>query len=1310
MPETVPNSGSNRAGDAARMPDEGAGARHLSMRRKSFEQAVARGREAVATELNLARQRQGLTYRALEAISGVRIATLQGWLTGKYVPQVGMRGEFARLAAMLDVADPPRTPGGVSIEEWWTALRDTTRNGARARHDDPPYPGMRPFDLTTARDFPGRAAQVEDLRERVRQRLNGDDLPLLLVTGRSGIGKSSLVAAAVSAFTAEVPVCILTPSAEAAHSLDSFLQVGGAAPGISAGIRGIVVLDQAESLWATSDDPTSRRILDLVTAVQREITGVAVVLVLRADAIAPAADLPILRDALEQAHFVLGPVSREDVRDILRTPASMHGLVLEAELVDVVLKDAGADPAASDRAASEALAGVLPLLSQTMRTLWERRGDPHRITLSDYHRAGGLATSIETAAEAAYNGLSPEAREACWPVLREMIWLDAPVPGRRAISLDRIDGPASLEVVSALRDAHLLMSDGTGVTLSHDLLMTTWPRLASWLESTRDWDAARRMLARYSALWDDAGRPDDLLTAGSALGFLDAREQEAGEPLDHPGERSLTRIERDFLEARSDAQAARIREAETENARLKTSARRFRGLAVAASVLAACSLVLGGVAGTTALRLDEARDTALGGEIASRAQVVSATMPGQAAQLAIAAHAIHDNASTRSTLLSLTAAPQPMRLLRSVGPGTLAATSTLLVEGGTEHTIRLIDPASGTVRHTLETPTSHTYALDVLETHDRVLLAASGEDASGRPSQSCVWDVTAAPEVVGCLTVPSQSPSVTLLPDGTGALFGGADGTVQRLALTDTSASVLSAIPGPRASSDADPATVIGLAASGDVVLALGQDGTLARLVDPMGDATWSAPLELPRAQSVTLSDDGSRFAVATSQNFTVEIGRIADAVDAAPVREASAAGFESWVNDAVFRPDGSIAAVSSDQTLRFFTSDGVLTRTQVLPSLPTSVVLAGTTLATYTTDGTTTLWPEGSFPEPTAAGRVFEVATDHDGDLVAWVGSGDGLLRVERIDAEGSRTSLAVPETDIVTRYGVAVSPDGRYVASAGYGRLQIWPVEEDALGAPTVIDTLPDVLITEVKFSEQGSRIAVGDQAADTVMIYDIAEQATGDGAGVELTVHSEIPVLTGGTMRFLDENLFVVHDGSWRLQVWDLANDGQLTTVDLDGQYPTHIAPRPGHPRQLGFATESRQVGILDLTEPEDPQVISRVTGLTDTPRAIAFSSDGSRLAIAAVSHVDIRDVGDDGTRISGSQLRLAGPMRTEIAATAFLLDDSRIVASTYSGLLWWWDIDPVRASAGICANIGDALELDEAQALAPSLPDDALLCDG
>ncbi|WP_119698840.1 hypothetical protein [Microbacterium halotolerans] len=1266
--------------DAAAVPNT---AERGSERRERLEQSLLHGREGVAQSLNAARQDLGLSYRALEARSGVKIATLQGWLTGKYVPQTGMRQEFARLAAVLDVADPPGTTGGAGIEAWWAALRGTARPrraGAAA-----PYPGMRPYDLRTASDFPGRAAQRSELTLRIEERLRGEARPLLIVTGRSGVGKSSLVAAAVAA--TDEPARLLTPSPAALPVLDAVLREAPTAPRV-------IVLDQAEGLWGEDDDVPGALILERITALQDRGNRIALVVVMRADTIAPATDAPVLRDGLERAHVVIGPITREDARAIVLEPAAREGIAVDPALVQVILHDAGAGPALSERATGEALVGALPLLSQTMRALWEQRTAPERITVADYHRAGSLSSSVERAAEDAYAQLGPSAQDACWPVLREMIRLDGAVPGRRVIPADRLTDPTAREVIAVFRDAHLLVSDDSGVTIGHDLLMTTWPRLTVWLASVQEWDAARRMLARYATLWDEAGRPDDLLSTGASLGVLD-----------HENEADFTRAERDFLAVSRDVQNRKLLEAEAENARLKTSTRRFRIVTLVATSLAVVAIVLGISTTVVAGRLDQARAAAIGGEIAARSTVVAETMPGEAAQLAVAAHAVDETPSTRSTLLSVTAGPQPRRLLTHSGSGAVAGLDDLVAEGTKSHRVRLIDPLTGEITGQIETPGSHLYGIDMVETDGRRLLAATGEDVSGEPTDSCVWDITRTPTELGCVTVPSKSDSVALLDDGTGALFGGADGTIQRLRIEGDSATAMASVPGPSLEGEESPGAVMGLDAAAGTVIAATGTGAVAALTDPLGAAEWSTVLPGAIAQSATLSPDGSRFVIPT-QAFTLELGDI-DA-HGEPTFTDTAQGFESWANSAVFLPDGRIVGVSSDQTLRFFSADGVLTGTHALPSLPTSIALAGSALATYTANGTTTLWPEGSFPAPTERGRIFSVeAAQGPNSIVATLGSGDGRLTAQRQHDDGTRTELAVPEIDVLTRYGIAVSPDGRFIATAGYGRMFVWRVGEDALSVPTVTETLDGALITDLQFSPNGTRISVADQYTDTVEIFRLAEDGS-ENAGVAVDLELQIPVTTGWTSAFASADTFVVHDGTWMLAVWDLAAGKKTGAFDLDGQRPATIVARPGHPTQIAYATDDLEVGIVDFSDPADPMFLARVSGLTDTPRDMSFSSDGSRLAVAAVSHVDIRSVSEDGTEISDSELRLTGPMRTEITDADFLDDDTRMVASTYGGLLWWWDLDTDRATARICEAVGDPLTIDEAQALAPSLPADAKLC--
>ncbi|MBM7502056.1 WD40 repeat protein [Brachybacterium muris] len=1297
VPNSTPEGGTHQDGTsedpAAPVGDQAA----PSERRERLEQAALRGRTAVAGALNEARQRQGLSYRALDRLSGIRVATLQGWLTGKYTPQVGMRKDFIRLIGVLGLADPPDVPGGVRAVDWWEAIQEPSARSVRPADSTPPYPGMLPYDLSTAHMFAGRDGPMADLRTRLQRRLEGRERPLLLVTGRSGVGKSSLVAATAAQFAPDVETVILSPSTEALEVLQS----------PAGDVRRIVVLDHTETLWTSCPPQLAGQLLDAVSAVQEKSSSLALVLVMRADAIAPATDIPLLQDALEHAHFVLGPIDRKDVVQIMEAPTSGRGVTVEPRVIDLVLNDLGADTLQTTRGRTDGvLVGALPLISQTMRMLWVERRAPEAITIADYHRTGGIAASVETTAEAAFARLSAQGQAVCWPVLREMIRMDEERPSRVTATKETFTSAPAREVLQVFLASHLLLSSDAGITIGHDLLFTTWPRLTDWLASAKNYSAARRMLTRYARFWDDSGRPDDLLRTTDASIILASEDETDDRGSLRP---PLPRVERDFLVASRHAHNAQLHEAEEENRSLKKSARRFRTVTAFASSFAVVALVLAVTALVGAHRLDDARATALGNEIASRSEVVAETLPSQAAQLAVSAFGIDDNAATRSRLLSLSASALPRDLQSVAGPGALAAVSDLVAQGGSDSTVHLIDPISGEVLHEIATPSSHTYALSLVDLGDRVLLAAAGEDISGDPPEGCVWEVEAEPRKLGCLTIPAASNSVAVLPDGSGVLFGSGDGTIQRMRLQDGSVEVLPALRGPGGDESA-PSAVMGLDAAAGTVIAAAEDGTVAALDDPLGDGRWSAPLQTGLVQSVSLAADGTRFAVAT-RDHTVVIGNIlgteGEPHELEPVVESSA--FESWTNHTEFLPDGRIAAVGSDQTLRIIDGEGVVTRTQTLASLPTQLAVTDSVLATYTVDGTILLWPLERFVGQDPRGRVFEVVSDDSGTLAASLGSADGLLQVERLGEDGVHTPITVPDTDIETRYGIDVSPDGKFVASAGRGGLQIWRVGQTSLSTPTVIDPLPDALIIYVKFAPDGSRIAVGDQSEDTVVVYDLEDAPGSGGAEIELRKTSEIPVLAGGTMDFVDRDTLVVEDGSWELLVWDLDSDEALASVSLDGERPAMILARPGHPGQIAFATESRSVGLLDLTEASAPRVLSRATDLTDTPRSLDFSPDGSTLAIAAVSHVDIRSVSADGTDIGTSQLRLTGPMRTEIADVSYLDGGKRIVGSTYSGNLWWWDLDTERVIEHICDAVGTPLTLEKARQLAPSFPEDGLSCE-
>ncbi|MEE1649980.1 AAA family ATPase [Brachybacterium sp. J144] len=1257
------------------------------------------GPDGVIAALAEARETRGLSYRALGKAVAISPATLQGWLTGKYAPQLSMRSEFEKLVVELGLTDPPGAGGAVTSADWWEVLRS---DAGRKRAIPSPYPGMRSYGVEMAAAFVGREELIAALHDHLGARLHGDESPLLLVTGRSGVGKSSVVAAAIGTLPAPSgePVRreVVTPGVAALDALDR----------LRGGELDVLVIDHAETLWTALPAAQRDELLERLAALEVQSRGVALVLVLRADQVAPATDVAVLRRALENAAVVVGPITAEDMARIITEPPARHGIAVEAGLAEIILRDAGARsraPAAGT-AGDDQLVGVLPLLSQTMRGLWLDRERPDRIGVDDYLRGGGLARSVEVAAETAHERLGPAARARVWPVLREMIRSDAAVPTRRSVPSGLWTDAASQEVLRVFLEARLLTSDADGLTLSHDLLLTAWPRLGTWLATAQEWTAARQLLHRFATFWDESGRPADLLASKTAAVLLEAQEQSADALAE---EQSLSLLEREFLEVSRDAREAALRAAAADNRRLRRSRRRFGIVAGVASALLVVAVVAAGTAMSIGRSLDREREAALAGQIALYAEAAAGTMPAEAAQLAVGAHALDDNPATRSQLASRTASPMPHRILTPAGPGALATAGDLLVKVGQGGTIGLFSTRTGEPSGTVDAPASHLYAAHAVDVDGRLLLAAAGEEAEGSAAGApgCVWDVTAEPRLLGCTDLPAKSDAVAVLPDGSGVLFGADDGTIQRLALdADGSVRPLPALEGPRADEAQPAAGVRGLAVGPSGVLVAAYDGSVALLADPLGAGTYRPVAQLPGLLSIAVSPDGTRYAASTRENSLV-LGDVA--VDGTIAAPSASAAFASWVNEAVFLPDGRVAAVSSDQTLRILAADGTELQVQETAALLTSVVADGDGIATYSVDGLVYRWPADALPDVSGRGRLFEVVSGREGQQVtASVGEDDGVLRVERLAADGSMRPLDVPAIAQRTSYGIALSADESLIATGGWdGDLYLWAVGETALSEPLFLQALPaGSLITYVTFSPDGRRLAVAAQNHDEVLVLDVVLGEPG--APGTLRESRRIPVEAGGTMTFLDPDTLVLDNGRTGLEIWDLAAGTELGEATVDGARPGFVLARPGHPGQVAYTTGDLSVGILDLSDPSAPRVISRIPRMSDSPLSLDFTPDGSLLAIAAVGSAELRSVDPDGG-IAATGLTLTGPWSAHITDVAFLDGGTRLAASTYSGRIWRWDLEPDRAAGRICERTGAPLTTEAARSLAPSLPEDAVLCE-
>jgi len=398
-----------------------------------------------------------------------------------------------------------------------------------------PYKGLRPFGEADAEDYFGRGPLVADLARRL-----GEGQRLLVVTGPSGSGKSSLVRAGLvptlRAGGSGWVVAQMMPGLRPFDELETALHrvapgrqrvalgegdtaLLAAVPKVlsSEGGRLLLVVDQFEELFALSGEEDRRQFLDtLVTALADPRRRVSVVVALRADFY----DRPLLHPGFA-ALFVnslvtLLPLSPSELQAAVVNPAGRVGVEVDAALLAELAAEMADQP------------GALPLLQYALTETFELR-EGGIMGLDAYRRAGALKGALASRSEHAFQSLSGVEQEAAHQVLLRLVRLGhAADLGRRRVPVSELLGlemdPVALGRVLELLSANRLItldrdltSGAATVEVAHEALLREWPRLAASIERHR------QDLLRYEALnlavaeWEESGRDSDYLLSGGRL-------------------------------------------------------------------------------------------------------------------------------------------------------------------------------------------------------------------------------------------------------------------------------------------------------------------------------------------------------------------------------------------------------------------------------------------------------------------------------------------------------------------------------------------------------------------------------------------------------------------------------------------------------------------------------------------------------------------------------------------------------------------------------------------------------------------------
>ena len=129
--------------------------------------------------------------------------------------------------------------------------------------------------------------------------------------------------------------------------------------------------------------------------------------------------------------------------------------------------------------------GALPLLSHAMLATWEHsRGGT--LAVADYLASGGIKDALTQTAERAYGSLTPDQQRLARRLFLRLVHVadDLP-PSRATVELGELRdwGGDAEAVLATFVDERMITVDAGTAQITHDALLTAWPRLRSWIEA-----------------------------------------------------------------------------------------------------------------------------------------------------------------------------------------------------------------------------------------------------------------------------------------------------------------------------------------------------------------------------------------------------------------------------------------------------------------------------------------------------------------------------------------------------------------------------------------------------------------------------------------------------------------------------------------------------------------------------------------------------------------------------------------------------------------------------------------------------------
>lgn len=1240
--------------------------------------------------------------RAIGTDKAVSVQRLSDWRAGKRVPATfdtvrPILVVLIRSAQALHGSRPP-TAGLYSLKQWqswWSAARD---GGGAARGGSTPaapaatlpvtgmrpYRGLEPYRAEDARLFFGRSRSLERLVAVVTA---AQGHGMTVVTGASGVGKSSLVRAGLIAEllsgepNATEPggsAIVLTPGPDPLGALaEAVPELGELAPDAdpesvrlaarSAAVRRdtaqlVIVVDQIEELFTQCDDPGRRdrflRVLDHAAATvgpdETPDAAPIVIATMRSDFYAQALAHPVLADALEQRSRAVTPMTREEMVEVVTRPAQLIGLKLEAGLVDLILHDLGM------LTSDDCSAAALPLLSHLLDSMWERRRGG-QMTVAGYRATGGVRGSVAAAAERTWEELDEHGRVLARSILVHLVYVTragADVKIRRTVdhllAFAGNDPAAARQVVDRFIETRVLVADGDSVELVHDAVIEAWPRLKTWIQEDRSYSTLRQQIEEDAGRWDESGRDNSLLYRRGRLDMVAEYDAPRAAAEGYGPGRETVPVVRTLTPSASEFLSASARQCRRE-----AWVQRVARAALVLSTVVALVAVLVAWSGKNQAESDRA--AAQFRQVVALADSLRVSDPTTAARLSLAAWQMRPgDDSAYSGLIATESTPIGRRLGGHTGP-----------------------------------------VYGVAITGDGTLMASASDDRTVR-----LWDLSdrANPRPVGVpLTGPSKyMASVSFDPAGRVLAAGTGDGTVYLWDVADPAAPRL-LVDGVRAGTEA--VHNVRFSPDGRTLAAPNDDGTVALFDAAAGPSAGGFPMTVLRAHEAgvrTVSFRGDSAIMATSSDDrSVRLWDVSDSFAPVPLPPI-AAEFDDVVHSVAFAPDGrTLAASSDDGVIQVFDSTDVAAVRQI--GVPTeahtgaiwTVAFAadGATLASASWDGTVKRWTverdRGALREfgPALTGNgggVPAMALGAGGDIVV-TGGQDSSVRVWTLP----RTAIPVSEASLTQP---SISRDGTVMATGGYDSvIRIWTLGGDGNPRLTGSAALPRPFggAHMVALSPDATMMATAPTTGGQVQVWDIRDRVHPRPIGVPITTDTRFT----WEMAFSpDGRTLAIGDDDTSVRLWNLA----------DPERPVPWGPALAGPsnlvRSVAFSPDGSSLlavaadgGVFAwrVTDPALPQART-VDGSKSASgnNGVSFDPAGTAMAVGTDDQtVEVWDRAGDGT-MSARESPLRGHSGTVYSVT-FDSTGRHVVSGSDDGTVRLWDVadpDAMRAVGGPIATGG------------------------